>query len=381
VIFILLFIHPMVGDEGRVLRVRFSNIDKVNIGTRVTFGGRPVGEVVSIREIIEDPNPRATYDGQVYVYELQLAVDSSVDVYNSDEVSLRTSGLLGEKSVNITPLPPRSGVHLRLVNDEVIFADETGTVEDTFKEIKKLSDKFDIALDSFIDTLNDIKKNQVWEKIAGTFGNLEEITTALNKPSDWEEMLDNFTTLSHNLVNSWDTFDETLINIADTVVSAKEITDHGKVIVAKVREGEGTVGKLLMTDDLYLRVTSILSKGETILNDVNHYGILFHLDKNWQRLRARRLNLLQKLCTPQQFRNYFNDEIDQISTSLSRVYMVLDKTGKNSMCPNLVRDYEFVKVFSELMRRVEDVEDQLKMYNTQLQDCNVQQTELRNCCR
>jgi len=358
-LFILFFIHPSVGDEGKLLRVRFANIDKVSIGTRVTFGGKPVGEVIAIKEIIPEADPRQEHRGYVYVYELTLAVDSSVNVYNSDEVALRTSGLLGEKSVNIAPKAPIAGKPLLLMDDQIIYADEGASVEETFKEIKDLSDKVDEALDAVIESLNEIKENEMWAKIAGTFGNLEEITTALNRPKEWTEIFD---------------------NISDTASNSRELTDSGKVVLAQIRDGEGTVGKLVMSDDLYLRFTSILSKAETTLNDVNHYGILFHLDKNWQRLRARRLNLLQRLCTPQEFRNYFNDEIDKISTSLSRVAMVLDKKGYNSMCcPNVIRDLEFSKVFSELLRRMEDVEDNLKMYNTQLNDTRVKETELWDC--
>ncbi|MEC7839567.1 MAG: MlaD family protein [Chlamydiota bacterium] len=362
IIFILLFIHPMVGDEGKVLRVRFANIDKVNVGTRVNFGGKPVGEVTEIREIIDEPNPRPEHNGYVYVYELKLAVDSSVNVYNSDDVSLRTSGLLGEKSVSITPQGPKKGQELRVINDEIIYADETGTVEDTIKEFKQMSDKIEVALDSIIENLNDITENQMWAKIADSFANIRDITEALNKPDEWADTLKNVSTLSEDMVNSWGSVDEA---IADS-----------KAIIANVKDGQGTVGKILMTDDLYLRITSLLNKAQTTMDDVNHYGILFHLDKNWQRLRARRLNLLQKLRTPQEFRNYFNDEVDQISTSLSRVYMVLNKTNQYDTCSNLVKDYEFTKVFSELLRRVEGVEEQLNMYNTQLQDYNVKETEL-----
>jgi len=362
IIFILLFIHPMVGDEGKILRVRFANIDKVNVGTRVNFGGKPVGEVTEIREIIDEPDPRPEYNGYVYVYELKLAVDSSVNVYNSDDVSLRTSGLLGERTVSITPLPPKKEQELRIINEEIIYADETGTVEDTIKEFKHLSDKIEVALDSIITNLDDITQNKMWEKISDSFSNIRDITGALNKPDEWSDTLKNVNTLSEDILNSWTSVDEA---IAD-----------GKAIVANVKNGQGSIGKILMSDDLYLRVTSLFNKAQTTMDDVNHYGLLFHLDKNWQRLRARRLNLLQKLRTPQEFRNYFNDEVDQISTSLSRVCMVLNKTGQCEQYPNLVKDYEFTKVFSELLRRVEGVEDQLNMYNTQLQEYNVNETEL-----
>ena len=70
--YILLFLHPSVGDEGQTLRVRFANIDKVNVGTRVLFGGRPVGEVVSIQEVQNARDPSLLRDDKVYIYELVL---------------------------------------------------------------------------------------------------------------------------------------------------------------------------------------------------------------------------------------------------------------------------------------------------------------------
>ena len=98
-IYILLFLHPSVGDEGQTLRVRFSNIDKVGVGTRVLFAGHPVGEVVSIQEVESAREQRHLHNGYVYIYELVLQIDTSVEVYTTDEISIRTSGLLGEKSI------------------------------------------------------------------------------------------------------------------------------------------------------------------------------------------------------------------------------------------------------------------------------------------
>ena len=51
IIFILMFLHPKIGDEGKILNVRFTDIDKVTPGTRVTYAGKPVGEVVTIDEV------------------------------------------------------------------------------------------------------------------------------------------------------------------------------------------------------------------------------------------------------------------------------------------------------------------------------------------
>ena len=34
------------------------------------------------------------------------------------------------------------------------------------------------------------------------------------------------------------------------------------------------------------------------MNDITTYGLLFQLDKRWQRLQGRRLRLLEKLSSP-----------------------------------------------------------------------------------
>lgn len=349
IVFVLMFLHPYIGDEGQILRARFPDIEKVSIGTRVLFAGKPVGEVVAIHTLKEVSEGRKMRKGEIYVYELELAVDSSVVVYNTDIFSLRTAGLLGEKMISIDPEPPEPGQELRVVNKEIIYAEEVGTVEDTFKEFKEVADKFDIALTAITDTFEELKERNLWEKVANVAENLSDITSRLSE--------------------QWSHVEDSINNIAETTANTVDISNN-------IKEGKGTIGRLVSTDDLYLRTSSLLSKGETTLDDINHYGILFHLDKGWQRLRARRMNLMMKLSTPQEFRNYFNDEVNQISTSLSRVSMLLDKIDGYPMYPYLMDDREFKKVFSELLRRVEGLEESLKMYNTQLVDSEVQKTEL-----
>lgn len=392
VIFILMFLRPSMGDESKHLRIRFVNIDKVTIGTRVTYGGKPVGEVVGIREVElgrEGPKDSA---GRIYLYELELRVDSGVDVFNTDEVSLRTSGLLGEKNVEISPYAPQPGQPIEQIDKEIIYAKETGSVEDTFKEFKEVADKMDVALDAITDTVYRIRDQKLVEKLSQTVKNLESITTALNKPKDWSETLSNVHQLSESVKQSWKKIDPLLdkayqavdnINIAaanshSVIKGANDFMANAQDVMSKISKGEGSLGKLLMRDDLYLRTSSIFSKAETILDDINHYGLLFHNDKGWQRLRARRVNLLQKLRSPQEFRNYFNDEIDEISTSLARVSMVLEQINNDPCCYDAMQDREYNKVFAELMRRISTLEEEVRLYNTQAVEAQVHETELND---
>src|SRR4051812_30487520 len=90
IVFMILFLHPTVGDDAQQIRVRFANIDKISIGTRVTYGGKAVGEVIEIKDI-EDPKDarKPGKGGFVYLYELVLGVDSRVYIYNTDQISSR----------------------------------------------------------------------------------------------------------------------------------------------------------------------------------------------------------------------------------------------------------------------------------------------------
>ncbi len=375
--FIVLFLHPSVGDEGKIIRVRFANIDKVNIGTRVSFAGKPVGEVVEITEIPAAISHRRGHEGYVYVYELKLVVDSRVNVFNTDSIAARTSGLLGEKSVEISPHPLMSGEKLVNITDEILYAEESGSVEEAFKEFSHIADKVGVALDTITSTLREMKDLNMWQKIASTFSTTNELVENINGKwetidrtiNDISSMAANVNTITGNVNKKWSSIDEAIDHFTTAAAQVNSIT-------SRISNGDGSIGRLLFDDDFYLRTTSVVSKAETIMDDITHYGILFHLDKGWQRMRARRLNLLQKLCTPQEFRNFFNDEINQISTSLSRVSMILDKTSCSPSYGCLVEDHEFAKVFAELLRRVNTLEESLRMYNQQLINCEVKQTEL-----
>jgi len=376
VVFILLFLHPSIGDEKLVLNVRFADVDKITVGTRVTFAGMPIGEVVAIKEVEEVEENRIGKDGKVYVYELKLRVDSSINVFNTDEIATKTSGLLGEKSVVITPLPAIPGKTELVKVYEILYANEQGSVEDAIKEVRSLGNKLEIALDSITETFNSLNKQNLFEKLGSTADNLQSITAALNKPEQWSETLDNFHLLSQKINNSWKSVDLSLKNLTKATASARDFTTDGAIIIADVKKGKGTIGSLLRKDDLYLKANALFNKADVTLNDIGHYGLLYHTDKGWQRLRARRMNLLYKLQSPEEFRNYFNDEVDQISTSLSRVNYVLEDA--NAMCPpcGLMENCDFTKVFAELLSRVKGLEESLNMYNQQLADESCKITEI-----
>lgn len=375
-VWFLAYLRPVVGDQGKTLHVRFTNIDKVTVGTRVTFAGSPVGEVVTIEEIPgARNNPR---DGFVYSYELTLKVDSSIDVYPHDLFAIRTSGLLGEKAVTITPVANISGKpEKELTAKSVIYAAPTGSVEETFTQISRLTTKAESVIDQIALALENWNQEDVWDDIAQSVENIKQITTAFNKKDEIETAMNNvfrFTqsldSISKQIENGSDGFDTIINNTIAITQSFKRSADGFESIVANLVKGNGTIGRLLTKEDFYLQIQALMDKAEILVDDINHYGLLFHTDKNWQRVRARRANLLNTLCTPAQFRNFFNDEIDGLHTSLTRVQSVIDRCGnleEYDMCC-VLKDPCFQRVFADLLRRASIFEETVRLYNIQINE-------------
>lgn len=368
IIYMILFIHPTTGNLGQTLHVRFADIDKVNVGTRVLLAGHPVGEVSEVRIVDNARCADNIHDHEVYLYELTLKIDSRVKVYETDEIIARTSGLLGERSVSISPrLPPITEPLIRVTEKDILYAAHPPSVDDAIREFNKLSEKAQRAIGKINEALDILQKQHLWENVSATASNLKEITDALNRPEDLDEIITNILTLSEALVDlekkvakTWNTVDDTVEDVHD--------------IVAHVKKGEGTVGRLLIKEDLYLRLTSVMNRANTLMDDINHYGLLFHNDKSWQRLRARRVNLLSKLSSPTEFRNYFSDEMNQISTSISRVSMVLQEANQyDAVCSP-----EFVNVFTDLLKRIEGLANDIKLYDQQVMEIRDKECQRRH---
>lgn len=430
---LLLFLSPETGDGSQTIYVRFTDIDKVTIGTRVTFGGQPIGEVLEIRQVPDARLQKSGLGDDVYIYELKLSIDSSVTVFNTDSITVRTSGLLGEKSISIMPRKPRRSVESFPINqNHVLRAEGGGSVEEALLELEGLATKAGTALDEIIDLieannkdinlaiksmyqslsafsifmerLNEldvpgsfdqaaerftvtidklstqlaiVEERDLMNKISNTTEHIESVVAAIDQPENLSSIITNVRQLSEGLgklqerVNgSWDKVDNTLEDFAAAGKNTRELTEDAKAsaqriigLANQIADGEGSIGRLLNSDDFYLRVTSVMSKLETIMNDVNHYGILFHLDKGWQRQRVRRMNLLQDISNAQQFRDYFEEEVDQINASLSRVSMLLQR-GEHGRLEDC--DERFKGVFADLLRQVDGLESALKLYNSSL---------------
>ena len=370
---IILFLEPTVGDGRETLVARFSNVNGITLGTRVMFAGKPVGEVVAIQQIPHAREQPVDEFGQVYFYQLILHIDSSVRVYNTDEVTVQTSGLLGEKSIAIIPRAPPKGVKPTLITSKTpIYADSVDPLESAFNDLSELSDKVDVTLQKVISWI-DQNGHELGSAIRSFDDAMTEASITLkriNQTDFIEEMracMKSFGETMHDFHLAMEELGEenAFKNLAFTIRHAKEASHSIQQIADKVASGHGTIGKLLMDDETYLRFTAILSKVDTMMNDLNHYGLLFNLNKEWQRTRLKQVTLLNALNTPEAFRDYFNQEVDLINTSMARLSMLIKRAETSSESERILDSQAFQKDFAELMRRSEALSDNLRLYNEQ----------------
>lgn len=376
IVSLIMFLKPSVGDGKQTLYVRFSNINKINVGTRVMFAGKPVGEVVAIDEIYDArKQPSTDMLGRIYFYQLVLKIDSHVKVYDTDEISIQTSGLLGEKSIAIIPKAPPKGITPKLITNQPIYAESVDPIENAMNELSDLSNNLQVTIKEVNRWLQ--KNGDDLGNAVRSFGTaMDEIKTAAKSANDLQLIpeiktgVQNFSTTMTDIQNAVREMKDGKVfaNAGVVMKNLKNATHSFDIIGRDIANGQGTLGKLIKGDDLYLRFTAVMSKANTLMNDINHYGLLFHLNKSWQRQRAQRLTVLNALDNPQSFKNYFENEVDDINTAMSRLSMLIDRAELSPDKEVILNDEKFKQDFAELLRQADALSDNLRLYNQQLME-------------
>lgn len=378
---LILFLKPTVGDGKKILHVRFTNIAGISIGTRVSFAGKPVGEVTKIEEIHDVRSQPSDETGRIYFYELTLKVDSTVEIFSSDEIAIRTTGLMGEKSIAIIPKSPPQGVTAKLITGQVIYASSIDPLENTFNQMAKVATRVQTAVDNFDSWFEENRAvlTAAAQSFNATMNEAATMLASVNQEGLVTSIREATDLLSDNLRLIRSSLDEdqllhkaaVLMGDLDQAVSVfntdgAETLHNLQRITRDIANGTGTLGRLINSDDFYLRLSSVLSKAETTMNDINHYGVLFQYDKGWQRSRTKRANLLKALDSPNDFRTYFEGEVDTIQTSLGRLTELLERAEDSDEREKILQSECFKRDFASLLRQIQALNDSVRLYNQEL---------------
>jgi phospholipid/cholesterol/gamma-HCH transport system substrate-binding protein len=300
---ILLFLHPSFGDGGQKLHVRFVNIEKIYTGSRVSYAGNAIGKVVSIVQLPEDA--RVEKGGNLYVYELTLAIDSKAKVYDTDEITVSTAGLMGERFISIIPNKPSKNTKSSLLNENsLVYASQPLGTEAMFEKVYEVSTEA--------------------EKMFRALADVVETTSP---------------------------------QIKETFRNASVTSSDLKNVVATISAAESTFGKMAMNDDLYVKTSAVLSKLDLVLRDINTYGFLFHLDKSWLRERKRQIEEIEAIKDTKDLQRYLQNELSKIHASAARIEQASKKAKQ------LGTSEEYYEACGEITDRLSSISQSLENKN------------------
>jgi len=292
---LLLFLRPSYGDGKQKIHVRFTNIEKVEVGTRVTYAGKAVGKVEAIQQVFEARTQPTNSHGDFYFYELILGVDSSVKLYTYDEIVFSTTGLLGEKSIAIIPrlAPPGEPAARELAPGEPLYAQSGDSIDATLQQFSNTAKSLETTLSKLNHYLEDsdqqLEKTMVAIQNAGD--NLGTFFAIANKHD-----------LAPKLASVANTLEVTATKanlVLDQAIDTKLIRNLGTMsqnlekITTDIQSGNNTIGRLLQDDELYWQLSNLICHARETFQSINCYGILFQFNRKWRKERMQKLQQIQ----------------------------------------------------------------------------------------
>jgi len=233
--------------HGYRVSAQFQTVQDLKPGDRVKMAGVEIGRVESIE--LTTNRVRVT-----------LKLRQTAVVKTSSIASIRFTGLMGQNFVSLDFGAPSD-------NTLAVDGTELESVEQT--DLNAIMAKLDNAAGG----IQNITKNFAGDEIKHMFGALDDVITS--KKESIKNTLDNIENISGEIRNGKGTvgkliYDDTLYASAlDTVSNLQDTIGSIRLTVEDARAGKGTIGKLLTDEALYNSATSSMTNLNSILLKVN----------------------------------------------------------------------------------------------------------------
>jgi len=194
---------------GYNIRLVFDYVSGIEKGSPAHLAGVQVGEVTSIR-VVRDA------DGVTKV-ELGARIHQGIFIEEDAEARISTLGLLGEKYVEI--LPGTSGA--KTISDGSTLIGQAPIV---LEKITQSGNRLILKIEDAVDNINKVVKDPEFQSsVKKTFANSEK-------------------TFGHGEI--------AMKNLVEITEDLKDTAKSAKLVMARLRDGQGTIGKLLTEDKI-----------------------------------------------------------------------------------------------------------------------------------
>jgi len=278
-------------QPGYNVLVDFPDVAGLDVGDTVRVAGVEVGKVESIN--LEENLGRVV-----------LSIDHRVPLYEDATAQVETYGLLGDRYISINPghskLPrvdPGGEIHSAVSPEELdaLFAklsevaDDIKTVTTTLRNVLG-GEEGELALREILENSRDLSKElvetvqqnqedfrQITKQVAvltremqGMVAeNREAVHRTLATVPETAENVQKITGDARRLFDDhYEDISETISNLRVASLQLEASLKAMEQIAGQVREGEGTLGKLVQDDALYVEAKSTLREMRNLIEDL-----------------------------------------------------------------------------------------------------------------
>ena len=238
----------------------------LNTSSIVTIKGNTIGKVEAI-----------TYDDKTGKTIVTIIITGDVNFSTNSKIRMYETGLMGGNALAIIPMP---GPELAKNGDFLQSEVEEGLVTSLTKNFSGISSNLGVTLkaaDSLMSNFNRLIINDTDDGIKAAIAELNktiisfrEMANAMNKlvvknDAALTSAIGNFDALSGNLAEI--TTEIKKVEISKTFANLDQTLQEVNAMLADVKDGKGSLGKLLNDDKLYTNLEGASLQMEQLLQD------------------------------------------------------------------------------------------------------------------
>ena len=258
-VFVAAFVlFEMVGggrffDSGIPIKARFNSAGDLKVGDPVKLAGVDIGRVQTIR----------IADGKV---EVSMTVEPAAGVRTDSKASIKFTGMMGQNFMAIdfgSPASPVASTGALLESREqpdlAAIMSKLESAADGMQNMTKSFSGEDFT--KLLGPMTDmIKDNQ--PRIASILSNLDSVTTGINKGEG---------TLGR-LLRQDTLYVQTLQAVTNLIASTEDLKltlSTTRQMMADMNSGKGTIGRLLVDDSLFRETTNMITNLREVAEKLN----------------------------------------------------------------------------------------------------------------
>ena len=273
----LLYIQDISIKKSKyTFTVMFENVQGLHVGDQVDMLGKKIGRVTKTRFMAQKIAVELAIDNS---FSFSIPIDSKIEV--------KSEGIIGSKFISITPgynrkdyiLPGTIVEGLRefdlteITPDIVPMTQDLSAFARQLKAIlgKEEGDKIRLTIkniESFTAQLDSLISAKDINNFQTTMKNMRDVTAELKEGINKEiDKLDHMLNSFKAVTDKSDELSTTISELRKSSESFSSATQKLDMLLTKMENGEGTLGKLMNNDTLHENMNSLLNEVRILVQD------------------------------------------------------------------------------------------------------------------